>query len=85
MLLRCYVPVREGTIWTEWTAGGPYVDLTFPGARSPSEVINVWCDKHNTSHVPHTLDALTRVVWSWAIAMRQDDPGWFARYCDNAT
>lgn len=77
------IETAEGTVTFEWPAAGPYIDVTFPGATHPSEVINVW-DYHEGRCQITTPDEFAQECHAFLDRLMENDGEEYRAYIDNA-
>jgi hypothetical protein len=77
------VESAEGTVAFRWLAGGPYIDVTFPGATHPSEVINVWDYQTGKAQIS-TPDEFAVECHAFMDRLMENDGEEFRAYIENA-
>ena len=65
--------------------GGAYIELTFGDTDyRPTEVINVWDYRTDTTNVPFTRDGLRTELREWIKGQDIEWPEWYEDYLENA-
>jgi hypothetical protein len=77
------IETAEGTVTFCWPAGGAYIDVTFPGATHPSEVINVW-DYHHGKALIWTAESFYRECIDFLDRLMENNGEEFMAYIENA-